>query len=154
MSVLQAYQGDLLKYLDQGQGLPPEAVTELRRTTDLAVKATKQSAAAIGRAMAAMVSTERHLWVNLADLGEKEKRFILDVLVSPLELFSTSVETVVDKFTEEKARSAGIIIYTMPSESEPEHRGGPGLSWSVGQRQDKVSNPIYLTVKSVVPGLM
>ncbi len=76
MSVLQAYQADLLKDLDQGQGLPPEAVTELRRTTDLALRATKQTAAAIGRSMAAMVATERHLWMNLADIGEKEKRFV------------------------------------------------------------------------------
>lgn len=57
MSVLQAYQADLLKDLDQGQGLPPEAVAELRRTTDLALRATKQTAAAIGRSMAAMVVT-------------------------------------------------------------------------------------------------
>ncbi len=56
---------------------PPEAVTELRRTTDLALKATKQTAAAIGRSMAAMVATERHLLVNLADIGEKEKRFLI-----------------------------------------------------------------------------
>ncbi len=76
MSVLQAYQADLLKDLDQGQGLPPEAVTELRRTTDLALRATKQTAAAIGRSMAAMVATERHLWMNLADIGEKEKRLL------------------------------------------------------------------------------
>ncbi len=45
MLVLQAYQADLLKDLDQAQGLPPEAVTELRRTTDLALRATKQMAA-------------------------------------------------------------------------------------------------------------
>ncbi len=50
--------------------------------------------------------------MNLADIGEKEKRFLLDVLVSPLELFGTSVKTVVDKFKEEKAHSAGIIMYT------------------------------------------
>ncbi len=31
-----------------GDPPPPEAVTELRRTTDLALKATKQTAAAIG----------------------------------------------------------------------------------------------------------
>ncbi len=89
MSVLQAYQADLLKDLDQGQGLPPEAVTELRRTTDLALRATKQRAAVIGRSMAAMVATERYLWMNMADIGEKEKRFLLDVPVSPSELFGT-----------------------------------------------------------------
>ncbi|ROL55539.1 Ovoinhibitor [Anabarilius grahami] len=51
MAVLQAYQADLLKDLDQGQGLSPDAVEELRRTTDLALRATKQTAASIGRSM-------------------------------------------------------------------------------------------------------
>ncbi|KAI2647600.1 Serine/threonine-protein kinase MEC1 [Labeo rohita] len=33
MAVLQAYQADLLKDLDKGQGLSPDEVSELRRTT-------------------------------------------------------------------------------------------------------------------------
>ncbi len=41
MAVLQAYQADLLKELDKGQGLSPDEVAELRRTTDLALRATK-----------------------------------------------------------------------------------------------------------------
>lgn len=41
MSVLQAYQAELLKDVDQGQGLSPEAEAELRHTTDLALRATK-----------------------------------------------------------------------------------------------------------------
>ncbi len=87
MSVLQAYQvyQELLRDLDQGQGISPEGVAELSRATDLALGATKQTAAAIGRSMAAMVATERHLWVNLADIGEKEKGFLLDTPVSPSE---------------------------------------------------------------------
>ncbi len=89
MSVLQAYQAELLRDLDQGQGISPEAVAELRRATDLALRATKQTAAAIGRSMAAMVATERHLWVNLADIGEKEKRFLLFFL-RRLRKFGTS----------------------------------------------------------------
>ncbi len=126
---MQAYQADLLKDLDQGQGLPPEAVTELRRTTDLSLRATKQTAAAIGRSMAAMVATERHLWMNLSDIGEKEKRFLLDAPVSPSELFGTSVETVVKKFKEAKVRSAAFkSCITRRSRSEPERRGRPGPS--------------------------
>ncbi len=82
MAVLQAYQADLLKDLDKGQGLSPDEVAELRRTTDLALRATKQAATAMGRSMAAMVVTERHLWVNLADIGKKEKGFLLDAPVS------------------------------------------------------------------------
>ncbi|KAL0194767.1 hypothetical protein M9458_008339, partial [Cirrhinus mrigala] len=94
MAVLQAYQADLLKDLDKGQGLSPDEVAELRRTTDLALRATKQAATAMGRSMGAMVVTERHLWVNLADLGKKERGFLLDAPVSPSELFGASVETV------------------------------------------------------------
>ncbi len=89
MAVLQAYQADLLKDLDDGQGLSPDEVAELRRTTDLALRATKQAATAMGRSMAAMVVTERHLWVDLADLEKKEKGFLLDAPVSPSELFGT-----------------------------------------------------------------
>lgn len=87
MAVLQAHQVDLLKDLDDGQGFSPEAVIELRRTTDLALWAIKQTAANISRSMAVMVATERYLWVSLADISEKEKRFLLDVPVSPSVLF-------------------------------------------------------------------
>lgn len=43
MAVLQAYQSDLLKDLDQTQGLSPEVVVELLCTTDLVFQATKQT---------------------------------------------------------------------------------------------------------------
>ncbi len=76
MAVLQAYQADMLKDLDNGQDLSPDEVAELRRITELALRATKQAATAMGRSMAAMVVTERHLWVNLADLEKKEKGFL------------------------------------------------------------------------------
>ncbi|KAL0188890.1 hypothetical protein M9458_015989, partial [Cirrhinus mrigala] len=106
VAVLQAYQADLLKDLNKGKSLSPDEVAELRRTTDLALHATKQAATAMGRSMAAMVVTERHLWMNLADIGRKEKGFLLDSPVSASELFGTSVETVVEKFKEAKACSA------------------------------------------------
>ncbi|KAL0152587.1 hypothetical protein M9458_052310 [Cirrhinus mrigala] len=135
MAVLQAYQADLLKDLDKGQGLSPDEVAELRCTTDLALRATKQAATAMGRSMAAMVVMERDLWVNLADLGKKEKGFLLNVLVSPSELFGTSIETVIEKFREAKARSAFKIFIPRRTRTEPEHRKGPGPSQSVERRQ-------------------
>ncbi|KAL0157252.1 hypothetical protein M9458_048498 [Cirrhinus mrigala] len=136
MVVLQAYQADLLKDLNKGQGLSPDEVAELRCTTDLAIRATKQAATAIGRSMAAMVVTERHLWVNLADLGRKEKGFLLDAPVSPSELFGTSVETVIEKFREAKARSAAFKTFIpRRTRSEHEHQRGPGLSRSEDRKQ-------------------
>ncbi len=140
MAVLQAYQADLLKDLDNGQGLSPDEVAELHRTTDLALRATKQAATAMGRSMAAMVVTERHLWVNLADLERKEKGFLLDAPVSPSELFGTSVDTVVKKFREARARSAAFKTFIpRRSRSEPEQSRGPGPSWSEDRHRRLVS---------------
>ncbi len=98
MAVLQAYQADLLKDLDSGQGLSPDEVAELRRTTDLALRATKQAASAMGRSMAAMVVTEGHLWVNMADLEKKRGLSARRSSLLPSQLFGASVETVVEKF--------------------------------------------------------
>ncbi len=53
MAILQSYQADVLKEMDEGTGLTPEAVKELRRATDLALRATKHTARAVGRSMAA-----------------------------------------------------------------------------------------------------
>ncbi len=68
MSLLQAYQADLLKELDEGEQVSSNDIVELRRTADLALRATKETARAIGRSMAA----ERHLWLTLSDMKEKD----------------------------------------------------------------------------------
>ncbi len=84
--------------------------------------------------MASMVVMEQYLWVNLADIGKKEKGFLLYAPVSPSELFGTSVETVVEKFREAKVRSAAFKTFIpRRSRSEPEQNWGPGLSWSEDQ---------------------
>ncbi len=49
MSVLQAYQADLLKELDEGEQISLSDIGELRRNADLALRATKETALAIGR---------------------------------------------------------------------------------------------------------
>ncbi len=74
--------------------------------------------------------------MNLADLEKKEKGFLLDAPVSPSELFGTSVETVVEKFKEAKARSAAFETF-IPGRprSEPEQSRGPGPAWSEDRRR-------------------
>ncbi len=57
MAVLQAYQADLLKELDEGEGFSADDISELRRTADLSLRATKETARAIGRSMAALGSS-------------------------------------------------------------------------------------------------
>ncbi len=106
MAILQAYQADVLKEMDEGTGLTPEAVKELRRATDLALRATKHTARAVGRSMAASVAAERHLWLNLTEIREKEKTFLMDAPISQSGLFGEAVSAVVDKFRSAKTQSA------------------------------------------------
>ncbi len=70
MAILQAYQAEVLKDVDERDGVTPEAVKELRRATNLALCATKHTARAVGRNMVGLVTAEHHLWLNLK---EKEK---------------------------------------------------------------------------------
>lgn len=49
MPLLQAYQADLLGDLDEGGGIGPDAITELRQATDLSLSATKEMAKSICR---------------------------------------------------------------------------------------------------------
>lgn len=85
MALLQAYQADLLKDLNMGHSLSPEAVAELYQTLELTLKATKQTATAIASSVAALVVTERHLWLNLFGIKEKDKYFLLDTQREHLE---------------------------------------------------------------------
>ncbi|KAI2644756.1 Gag-Pol polyprotein [Labeo rohita] len=75
MSVLQAYQADLLKELDEGEKIKADDISELRR------------ARAIGRSTAALVAAERHLWLTLSDMKEKDRIFLLDAPLAPSGLF-------------------------------------------------------------------
>ncbi len=103
MAILQAYQAEVLKEMDEGDGVTPEAVKELRRATDLGLRATKHTARC---SMAGLVVAECHLWLNLTEIWEKEKAFLLDAPISSSGLFSDVVNPVVDKFRAAKTQSA------------------------------------------------
>ncbi len=99
MSVLQAYQADLLKELDEREQVSSDDIAELRRTADLSLRATKETGRAIGRSMAAMVAAERHLWLTLSDMKDKDRVCLLDAPLSSSGLFGDAVNSVVDRFS-------------------------------------------------------
>ncbi len=116
MAVLQAYQADLLKELDEGEGFGVDDICELCRTADLSLRATKETARAIGRSMAALVAAERHLWLTLSDIKDRDRVFLLDAPLSPSGLFGDAVNTVVDRHQEagrregRRQRSSGFSL--------------------------------------------
>lgn len=54
--------------------------------------------------MAGMVPVERHLWLNLTDIKEKDMSFLMDAPISKDGLFGDSVTAVVEKFRAAKPR--------------------------------------------------
>ncbi len=58
--------------------------------------------------MAGSVAAERHLWLNLTEIREKEKVFLLDAPISQSGLFGEGVSAVVDKFRSAKTQSAAL----------------------------------------------
>lgn len=111
IAVLQAYQVDLLKDTEVAEGVAPAEIKELCCTTDLVLRATKQADCAINLYLAALVTTKRHLWLNLSGLKEKERSFLLDAPISPVGLFGSAVEMVGRKFREAKVKSEAFKRY-------------------------------------------
>ncbi len=112
MAVLQAYQADLLKELDEGKWVNAEDIRELHKTDDLSPRATKETARAIGRSMSALVPAERHLWY-----------FLLDAPLTPSGLFGDTVGTVVDRHQESR-KQAAVIHYRIQFGSLPPRFNG------------------------------
>ncbi|XP_073720453.1 uncharacterized protein [Misgurnus anguillicaudatus] len=111
LAVLQAYQAELLKDLDTEAGGTSDVFKELRRVTDVSLRAIKETAKAVGRSMGALVATERHLWLNLSELKSSDRAFLLDAPVAPSGLFGDAVNTVVERFAEARKQSAAFERY-------------------------------------------
>ncbi len=113
MLLLQAYQADLLADLNEGEGIGPDTVCDLRRATDLSLRATKEMARSISRSMAALVTMERHIWFNLSNIKGKDKNFLTDAPLSPSGLFGDAVNSVVERF-QESAKQAAAFQKLLP----------------------------------------
>ncbi len=58
--------------------------------------------------MVGSVAEERHLWLNLTEIREKEKVFLLDAPISQSGLFGEVVSSVMEKFCSAKTQSAAL----------------------------------------------
>lgn len=62
-------------------------------------------AKAIGHSMAALVATERCLWIYLSEIKEKDKFFLLDALLVSFGLFGDTVDLLIERYQEGGSRS-------------------------------------------------
>lgn len=52
--------------------------------------------------MSALVAVDRHLWLNLMGIKDRDKVFLLDASVLPSALFGDSMNTITSRFQEVK----------------------------------------------------
>ncbi|ROK16092.1 hypothetical protein DPX16_22710 [Anabarilius grahami] len=115
MAIFQVFQAKLLRSLDES-GIDAPAFRDLRSATDLALRATKATAQAIGWSMASLVVLERHLWLNLTEIKDLDKTGFLDALVSPSGLFGPAVDGFTERFTAAQ-KSSQAIRHFLPKRS-------------------------------------
>ncbi len=100
--------------------------------------------------MAASVAAERHLWLNLTEIREREKVFLMDAPISQSGLFGQAiVSAVVDKFRSAKTQSAALKQfmprrsrdYSTPSSSVSREQSFPRKEPSSGGAQATRPSP-------------
>lgn len=87
---------------------PDLQVKKLTRATDLPLRYIKHTVCTIGHSMVGSVAAEHHLWLNLTEIHEREKVFLLDAPISQSGLFGEAVNSVVEKFRAAKSQSAAL----------------------------------------------
>ncbi len=102
MAVLQVFQAKMLA--SEEAGLDVASLRDLRSVTDLALRATKTTAQAIGRSMSSLI-VERHLRLTMTEMKEVDKVPFLDAPVSSDSQFGPVVEGFVERFTEAQKSS-------------------------------------------------
>ncbi len=86
-------------------GLDAASLRDLRSATDLALRATKATAQAIGRSMSSQLVLERHLWITNTEMKEADKVPFLYAPVSSCSLFGPAVEGFAECFMEAQKSS-------------------------------------------------
>lgn len=61
--------------------------------------------------MSALVAMERHLWLNLMVIKDRDKVFLLDASVLPSALFSDSMNTIASRFQEAKRHEEAFVRF-------------------------------------------
>ncbi len=102
-SVLHVSQAEMLA--NEEAGLDSASLRDLRSMTDLALRATKATAQAIGRSMSSLIMLECHLWLTITEMKEAVKVPFLDTQLSSGSLFGPAVEGFAECYTEAQKTS-------------------------------------------------
>ncbi len=106
--------------------------------------------------MTGLVMAESHVWLNLTEIRQKEKAFLLDAPISSSGLFGNTVNTVVDKSSQSAAfkqfmpqRGMNSLCHSATSVSLPPYLEGPAGSVALDSLYDPVR--LHSPIRSQLP---
>ena len=96
-----------------GALLPPDSplfplLNEARVATDYVLRMSRCAALSLGRGMASTVVAQRHLWLTLSDLPDRDRAVYLDEPVSAEGLFGQSLNAIQTKFELRKKQTEAL----------------------------------------------
>ncbi|XP_027901587.1 uncharacterized protein LOC114162038 [Xiphophorus couchianus] len=110
-TMLQTYQAMCLSEL--GAQMPPDShliplLNEIRITADYILRTSRCAALSLGRGMASTVVAQRHLWLTLSDVPDRDRAIYLDEPVSTDGLFGQSLDAIQAKFELKKKQTEAL----------------------------------------------
>lgn len=111
ISMLQTYQAMSLAEL--GAQVPPGSpllplLNEVRITADYILRASRCAALSLGRGLASTVVAQRHLWLTLSDVPDRDRAAYLDEPVMAAGLFGQSLDVIQAKFELRKKQAEAL----------------------------------------------
>ncbi|KAL7370927.1 hypothetical protein ABVT39_014473 [Epinephelus coioides] len=111
VTVLQTYQAICLAEL--GSLMPSDSplaplLNEVSVATDYVLHVSRCAALSLGRGMASTVVAQRHLWLTLSDVLERDRAVYLDEPVSAEGLFGQSLDAIQTKFELRKKQTEAL----------------------------------------------
>ncbi|XP_062409095.1 uncharacterized protein LOC134100063 [Sardina pilchardus] len=121
VSLLLAYvaelQAEVGAALEEGKPVK-DLWTEIRTAMDFVMRSTRCSNQAVGRAMGLTVVAQRHLWLNLSKVPDKDRHAFLDAPVDPSGLFGSAVQAMQTR-CESKKKENEAFSYLLPRRLAP-----------------------------------
>lgn len=166
VSLLLAYvaelQAEVGVAIDENKPVK-ELWAEIRTAMDFVMRTTRCSNQAIGRAMGLTVVAQRHLWLNLSNIPDKERHVFLDAPVDPAGLFGSAVNAMQARCESKKMQDEA-FSYCLPRKTIAQPRGaavrhptplqrtsaGPARQWNTtGRTQPPVTRPAQSPTRAV-----
>lgn len=144
VTMLQTYQAmclaELGAQLPAGSPLTP-LLNEVRLATDYILRMSRGVALSVGRGMAFTVVAQRHLWLTLSDVPEKERVAYLDEPVSAQGLFGQSLDAIQAKFDVRKKQTEA-LRYIIPRRDGRSKATASGRKPSAQPPHQRTQNPV------------